>query len=211
MPATALAEPSAFFAYLRAGKYLGPTLTVAEVSGCQAILEACSKACWPVSWAAYALGTAWHETAHTMQPVKEFGGEAYFKRRYDIEGLRPDIARQLGNVYPGDGALFCGRGYPQTTGRANYVKLDKRLGLGGLLITTPDVALRSDIAADMMVCGMGEGLFTGKSLADYLPSGPAAYGDFLRARRVVNGVDRAADIANAALHFQAALVAGGWE
>jgi len=51
-----------------------------------------------------------HETASTMQPIKEIGNAAYFKRMYDIEGARPAKARELGNIHPGDGAKFCGMG-----------------------------------------------------------------------------------------------------
>ena len=49
------------------------------------------------------------------------GNEAYFKRY--------DGRKDLGNVQPGDGARFKGRGFIQLTGRANYEKYGKRLNL----------------------------------------------------------------------------------
>ena len=52
------------------------SLSTAQVSGTEALITALGD--WPVSWIAYALATAYHETAHTMQPIKERGGEAYF-------------------------------------------------------------------------------------------------------------------------------------
>ena len=38
-----------------------------EVTGCKAILDACRG--WRPAWTAYALATAYPETAHTMQPT----------------------------------------------------------------------------------------------------------------------------------------------
>ncbi|RZK38651.1 MAG: hypothetical protein EOO90_21515, partial [Pedobacter sp.] len=35
-----------------------------------------------------------------------------FKRMYDPKGDRPEVARRLGNVHPGDGARYAGRGMP---------------------------------------------------------------------------------------------------
>jgi hypothetical protein len=62
------------------------------------------------------------------------------------------------------------------------------------------------IAAKVMRVGMTEGWFTGKSFASYLPaSGPASFAQFKDARRIINGQDRAADIANYAIEFQAYL------
>lgn len=203
-----LRNPAAFFAKARAG-LLGPTLTPDEVSGCEAILKAMEGA--PLSWAAYALATAYLETAHTMQPVKEIGGPAYFTRMYDIRGNRPDKAHELGNLQPGDGALFAGRGYPQMTGRKNYERADRELRLGGALVKNPDLAMRPDIAASIMRRGMEEGWFTGKRFASYLPSeSAAAQPAFAQSRRIINGQDRAADVAGYALEFQDALALGGW-
>lgn len=191
-------RPERFFAALRAG-LLGPDLSQAEVDGVEAILAA--TAGWPLSWSAYALATAYHETAHSMRPIVEYGGESYFIRMYDCAGLRPSVAAALGNTEPGDGARFCGRGYVQLTGRANYA----RAGLA----ENPDRALDAGVAAEVLERGMREGWF-GRRLMDVLPlGGRATRKQFIAARRVVNGQDRAALIADYALRFQEALVAGG--
>lgn len=201
----ALTDPATFFNAVRSSRALGPSLTTDEVSGCEAILSACAG--FPASWAAYCLATAVVETAGTMQPIKEYGGAAYYRRLYDIEGERPDKATQLGNLTPGDGARYCGRGYVQLTGRANYAKAEAALGVP--LIADPDLALNADIAAKIMRRGMQEGWFTGKSLSTYLPA-PADIHNFTNARRIINGQDRAVEIGGYALEMQAALQAAGW-
>jgi len=196
-----------FFDACRAG-VMGPTLDDDEVSGANAILEAMQGL--PIAWCAYALATAWHETAHTLQPIKEFGGPNYFFRRYDIKGQNPRLARQLGNTVPGDGVQFAGRGYVQLTGRANYAKAAAKLNVQ--LIGNPDLAMDRNVAADILRHGMREGWFTGKSFQSYLPaSGLATAAQFQAARRIINGVDKAALIAKYAVAFQDALKAGGWE
>jgi putative chitinase len=197
----------AFFDKLRAG-IMGPRLDDDEVSGTTAILEACAGL--PKSWAAYALATAFHETAHSMQPIKEFGGRQYFWRRYDIKGHNPRLARELGNTQPGDGVKYAGRGYVQLTGRSNYIKAGLKLGVD--LVNDPDLAMNKDIAALILRHGMREGWFTGKSFQSYLPADkPATRAQFQAARRVINGIDKAALIASYADAFQEALIAGGWK
>jgi putative chitinase len=190
-PTAKLANPEAFFAEVRIDH--GP-LTVPQVEGFNALLAAMFA--WPVSWVAYGLATAWHETAATMQPIKEFGGPKYFHRMYDPKGANPKLAARLGNTQPGDGAKYAGRGYVQLTGRANYAKYG--------IADTPDDAMKPDVAARILVDGMSKGVFTGKKLADYLP------GDYANARRIINGTDRAAHIANLAIGFEGALAQGGW-
>jgi hypothetical protein len=198
-----------FFADLRTG-LLGPTLSESEVGGTNAVVTALGDAGWPLSWAAYGLATAYHETAHTMLPIKEFGGPNYFFRMYDPKGLRPAVAKRLGNTQSGDGARYFGRGYVQLTGRANYRRAGQKLQID--LEGDPDLALDPGVAAKVMVLGMSEGWFTSKSCATYLPGGDAACDNagFKSARRIINGQDRAADIAGYALKFQTALQAGGW-
>lgn len=205
---TALKRPADFYALLRQSLFR-EGLRQSQVDGTEALLSAMGKAGWPIAWAAYALATAWHETAFTMQPIKERGGAAYFRKHYDIEGERPDKAKRLGNVMPGDGARFAGRGFVQLTGRDNYARAAGAVGVD--LIADPDRAMDCAIACQILVSGMASGWFTGKGLADYLPrTGQAAPAQFVNARRIINGTDRAAEIAAYASTFQAALQEGGW-
>ncbi|HYD26951.1 hypothetical protein [Brevundimonas sp.] len=210
-PAGGLQKPDAFFDHLSATSVLGPDLTDDERTGCNAILRACAGV-MPLSWAAYTLATAYHETAHTMQPIKEYGGEAYFRRMYDIQGQRPAKARELGNDQPGDGARYAGRGYPQLTGKANYRKATvelRKIGIDVDLVAEPDLAMRRDVAAAIMVRGMVDGWFTGKRLNDFIPAA-AQRKHYVAARRIINGTDKADLIAGYALVFEAALKAGDW-
>lgn len=134
---------------------------------------------------AYLLATARWETAHTMQPIYERGAKAYFNK-YE-PGTK--IGKALGNTQKGDGYLFRGRGYVQLTGRANYRKFG--------IENDPDKALDPDAAARILIVGCIEGKFTGKKLSDYKT--------FVSMRRVVNGTDKAAEIAAIADGFLLAL------
>jgi peptidoglycan L-alanyl-D-glutamate endopeptidase CwlK len=55
--------------------------------------------------------------------------------------------RDLGNIEPGDGYKYRGRGFIQMTGRAFYSKMSNALGLGDKLINEPELANDSKIAA----------------------------------------------------------------
>lgn len=203
-----LGKPDSFYSALRADKLFGDEISPSEFQGVEAILDAAQGL--PLSYVAYMLATAYLETAHTMQPIKEFGGEAYFTRRYDINGNNPALAKRLGNTQPGDGAMFAGRGFVQLTGRSNYDRADHELGLGGKLLANPGLAMQPEIAADIMRSGMVEGWFTGRKLKDWLNKDEGDTIDFFACRAIINGHDRAADIAGYAMQFQAALVAGEW-
>jgi len=202
---TKLGNGAAFFASVKAANLLGPSLDQSEVDGVNAILAACGAADWGPKWTAYALATADRETGGTMQPIKEWGGPAYFTRMYDVQGRDPVRARKMGNTIPGDGVRYCGRGYVQLTWKANYAKAGDALGYP--LTGNPDLAMRPDIAAAIMVRGMAEGWFTGKKLADYIT---ATKTDFVNARRIINGTDHADEIAAEAERYLAALKAGEW-
>ena len=201
-----LANPKAFFDAMRTG-LLGPTLTAEEVNGCNAILAAMEGA--PLTWTAYALATAYHETASTMQPIKEYGGPTYFTRMYDVAGARAQMAIANGNTCAGDGPKYCGRGYVQLTWKNNYKRAGEECGVD--LVQYPDKALQPDVAAKILRHGMEEGWFTGKKFSDYLPSaGRATTGQYARARYIINGSDRAQKIAEHAKAFEDALIRGGW-
>jgi putative chitinase len=151
-------------------------------------------------WLAYLLATAHHETDRTIAPIKEYGSDAYFMRRYDITGENPKLARRLGNTIEGDGALFCGRGFVQLTGRYNYQDWSNRLGVD--LIANPQLALDTAIATRILIEGATLGTFTGRKLANYLNADKA---DWRNARRVINLLDKADLIAGYALRYYAAI------
>lgn len=189
-----------FFPAARAGAF-GGKLTQQQVDGLNALLDAWEKRTNPdLRQLAYCLATAKHETAHTMQPISEYGGTAYLFGMYDIEGHRPSKARELGNLTPGDGVRYAGRGYVQLTGRNNYKRMGELLGLP--LEAEPDLALEPENAAAIMFAGMERGSFTGRKLSDYFS---ATRCDWVGARWIINGTDRASEIGDIGRAFYVAL------
>lgn len=183
---SALASPDAFFAALRG---VTGSLTQAQVDIVNAILVA--GALWPASWMAYALATAWHEAR--FKPQREWG-----------------LGRGKPYAVPGKyGQSQYGRGLVQLTWDRNYEWADKALGLGGTLLRNFDRALEPDISVRILIMGMEAGAFTGRKLADYVsPTG--THSEFIMARRIINGTDRADDIATYADRIQSALIKAGW-
>lgn len=89
---------------------------------------------------------------------------------------------------------FYGRGLVQITWERNY-KLFK--------VDPADKALEWPIALDICFRGMIKGMFTGKKLADYIVPGKKP--NYVGARQIINGTDRAKLVAHYALAFQDAL------
>jgi putative chitinase len=191
-----LVNPAGFYASVRGA--LG-ALSQAQVDGFEALLEAMGEARWPLAWTAYGLATAWWETAKAMQPV----AEAYFLGDKKAASFRKTL-----RYYP-----WYGRGYPQLTWEKNYKWADEQCCLNGALMTDPDLALRPDIAAKIMVKGMEQGAFSPpNSLGRHLPAcGRAGHDAYVAARRIINGTDHSEEIAKIAQAFEAALIAGGWQ
>jgi hypothetical protein len=178
----------------------GGKMTQAQVDGCNALVAAGQGL--DRRWVAYALATAFHETARTMQPIVEHGGPAYFHRMYDPgspDAGRAALARRMGAL-PGDGVRYQGRGYVQLTWRTNYRNAGAALGLD--LEGNPDLALQPEVAAKITFCGMSDGMFTGKAFRHYLNSERT---DWVGARRIINGTDCAEKIASYAITFHGAL------
>lgn len=136
-----------------------------------------------------------HETGHTYQPVREKWGPTPAQIGY--EGRK-----DLGNNQVGDGARFKGRGDIQMTGRRNYTLYAGIVGVD--LVGNPDLALDPEISAFIGVHGMMNGSFTAKKLSQYINSTKT---DFVGARQVVNGTDKAQLIAGYAQEFLAYLQA----
>jgi hypothetical protein len=154
------------------------------------IIEECKRNNLLRNQTAYVLATTYWETARTMEPVRE----AFWVK--DAEGWRQRNLR----YYP-----WYGRGYVQITWEANYQRLGGRLSLD--LTTDPDVVMRPDIAVQILVIGMKEGLFTGQRLADYITLQASNYRG---ARRIVNGMDEANAIAELARDYETALLNIGY-
>jgi putative chitinase len=148
---------------------------------------------------AYCLATFKWETAHTMKPIDERGGNNYFNKRY---GPQTKVGKMLGNTKAGDGALFHGRGYVQLTGRRNYAKAKQLTGVD--LIADPDRAKDSAVAYQIAIQGMKDGWFTGKKLSQFIKDGQSP--NYEDARTIINGHDKAANIADIARRFNEVLL-----
>jgi putative chitinase len=184
-------DRTVFFDRVRA-KPFGGSLSQDQVDGLNAILDAADKhGVTDVRHLAYALATAYWETARTMQPIAEYGrGKG---RKYGVKSKY--------------GQVPYGRGYVQLTWDENYERADKELGLGGNLLKNFDLALDPGIAAAIMFRGMTEGWFTGRRLVHYFS---AQLDDPVNARKIINGTDKAATIAGLHADFLAALRAAKW-
>jgi putative chitinase len=140
---------------------------------------------------AYLLATVYHETGivrnkklyRDMAPVEEMGKGK--DRKYGI---------------PINGKVYYGRGHVQLTWLANYEKAGKFLGID--LVNKPELALDEKISASIIINGMLYGWFTGKTIKSYL--GKPSY--YIDSRRIINGTDKAALIANYAIAFEAAII-----
>lgn len=211
-----------FFAAARASVFKG-SLKQSQVDACNAILTEAEAAGAGLRETAYMLATARWEPGEDMAPKEE---GLFYSTAARIRAVWPTRfpsapaaapyvknPRALANkVYNGrmgnrldsdDGWTFRGRGLAQITGRDNYGRAATKLSLP--LVEQPELALRLDVAAKILVRGMMEGWFAGKSSAAMALT-PGYEDD----RAIINGSDQAAVIAAIARQFEAALAAGGW-
>lgn len=150
------------------------SLSQIQVDSVNAILEACNKhSVTDLNQVSYILATAYHEVR--LKPVREIGlghGKAY--------GLANTSTHQV----------YYGRGFCQLTWLSDYQTFSKLLNTD--LVNNPDLAMQPDYAAEIIVVGMKNGLFTGKKLSNYFTG---VTNDPVNARRIVNGIDKAELIA----------------
>jgi putative chitinase len=126
---------------------------------------------------AYALSTIGHETAWTFRPIKEYRSKPGSKGRANQDRY------WLSGYY--------GRGYVQLTWKKNYEKFG--------IAATPEKALEPETAFDILSRGMHLGMFTGKKLSDYIKG---QFADYVEARRIINGKDKAELLAKYARRFE---------
>lgn len=148
-------------------------------------------------WLAYMLATTFHETARTMQPIEEYGkgaGRPYGKK-----------IKQSGKPYTTPDKLYYGRGFVQLTWYENYEKMGRLLSVD--LLNKPELALTLPVSTAIMFEGMLKadsefGDFTGRCLEQYF--GPKVE-DWINARKIINGLDKANLIAEYGKKVLAAL------
>ncbi len=107
-------------------------------------------------------------------------------------------------VYRGQRQTYYGRGYVQLTWLVNYARMSTLLtlefGKEIDLVSNPELAVEYSIP--IIWEGMIRGTFTGKNFADYIKPGSV---DYVNARRIINGTDKAQEIADIARQFENAL------
>lgn len=169
----------------------GGTLSTSQVQALNFLVSECERYGLTYPETAYTLATTYHETGivingklvRTMQPVKEFGSDAYLKGK---------------KYYP-----YIGYGYAQLTHEDNYRRVGKLIGVD--LIAKPERALEPAIAAKIMCQGMLNGWFTGVGFRRKRPVGRYDRKAYVRARAIINGTDKAGLIADYAMVFEKAL------
>ncbi|CDN47055.1 chitinase [Neorhizobium galegae] len=195
----------AFFDLVRTKLFKG-RLATGQVEGLTAILDG-----WQARVGqdeaqplAYVLATAFHETAATMQPVRETLASS---DRSAIARLEEAFAAgRLGSVktpywrLDADGKSWLGRGLVQLTHRRNYEAMSAVTGID--LVADPGRAMEMPVSVAILIEGMRRGSFTGRKLGDYFGRGRT---DWLGARKIINGNDRAELVARHAQVFTEAL------
>lgn len=197
----------AFFGSIR-GSLFGGKLTQGVVDTVEAIFSACDKYCiTDYRQRAYIFATAYHESYSSKsnpewKPVREGFASTNQGAINAVTALFNKKAISTNYALPkANGKSYYGRGFVQITWDYNYKALGKRLGVD--LYGNPDLALERPVAAEILVVGMKEGLFTGKRLSNYFTTDNT---DFEGARKIINGTDQAKRIAGYADKFYLALI-----
>jgi len=172
------------FSYLRNAPF-GGRLTQLQVDGTRAICKAFFDAGGDdMRKLSYILATAFHETGGKMVPVREGFAKTDARARKIIR------KRSYGKPDKTTGHVYYGRGHVQLTWAENYKRMGNILNID--LYNNPDLALKPDVSARILIEGMTLGIsdkgdFTGKALVDYFND---YVDDPIGARRIVNGTDK---------------------
>lgn len=174
----------------------GKIKTQKTVETINAILARAEKENTLLRHLAYMLATSLHEAQEEgspadFYPIMERGSFKYITDQY---WYNTKVRGWLGNRSIQEAFDLRGRGLSQITGFRNY----NIFGIAG----NPDAALEIEKAVEILFTGMKLGIFTGKKLDHYIGNSSA---DYINARRIINGTDKAAHIANLAVKFEGIL------
>ena len=181
-----------FFTEVRENLFNG-VLSQSQVDGMNYLLDMWEQYHFDkdIRWLAYALATAFHETAYTMQPIEEYGRGS---------------GREYGVPAGPYNEIYYGRGHVQLTWLANYEKakeiLKTNYDLDVPCVEYPHRMLEDEPSALVLYDGIIEGWFTGVGLPSYFND---TTDDPYNARRTVNGTDKADIIAGYHRKFLEAL------
>tara|TARA_A100000171_G_C2140369_1_gene154952 strand:+ start:17029 stop:17637 length:609 start_codon:yes stop_codon:yes gene_type:complete len=143
----------------------------------------------PIEQLAYIAATVHHETGARYSAFKEV------RQRVAIT-KRQKYIRRLQDRYWYTG--YYGRGPVQLTWKRNYQWAQRTTGAP--LVANPNLLLEDPyLGYEVTIKGMVEGAYTGKSLSNYINKSKI---DYVNARRIVNGKDKAAKIAQYAIKFE---------
>lgn len=178
------------FDVLRKGLF-GGSLSTTQVSSLNYLVQRCEEFKLSYPEAAYVLATAYHETGYVsggvmnrdMLPVKERGSQSYLRGK---------------KYYP-----YIGYGYVQLTWKDNFKRVGDLIGVD--LVANPERALEKEIASEILIKGMVFGWFTGVGFHRKCPVYRYNHLSYVRARKIVNGTDKANLIADYAMVFEKAL------
>jgi len=183
-----------FFDGVRAKTFHG-ILNQTQVDSMNAILDEYEKRkLTDLRWLAYMLGTVFRECGSNMAPVRETFATSDAQARARLANVsyaQPD---------PVTHQSYYGRGLVQLTHKTNYATQGARLGID--LVNKPDLALDPHVAADIMFTGMIKGQFTGVGLPKFFNDSTE---DWVNARRIINALDHAEEIAAVSRTFFGAL------
>lgn len=189
-----------FFGLIR-GTMFGGKLSQGNVDNINALVTEYRKyAGLDYRMLAYILATVFHETAGTMEPVREFGlgrGKDYGKM-LDV-GKGP--GKRVAYTFPNH--LFYGRGHVQNTWLSNYKNLTRLNKNGWDFVNNPDLLLLIAPSAWATLFGMVNGIYTGAKLSQFFNDNET---DWVGARKIINGTDKAELIKGYAVKFYNALI-----
>jgi predicted chitinase len=190
-------DRKAFFDAVRRDPF-GGSLTQGQVNGMNFLLDTWERHFAKQNpndgtmWLSYALATTYHESAATMRPIEEYG-----------KGAGHSYGEPTGPY----GQCYYGRGHVQLTWEENYIKGQDQLkpyGVNAPLHREPELMLNDETSSLVLYDGMIDGWYTGVGLPKFFDASKRLE-DPVNARKIVNGLDHAEEIARTYWSFKTAV------